>query len=240
MKHPNTMRDRSATTRPRPPECSEVLAALPLYVGQDLDTAELDKVALHLEGCASCAAQHGRALAARAAFASGAWVASDSEGPSLWAGVRAGLVTGGLIGGRPRLVSEPQPSRAVATVTTGAAVTPGAVGGARLPRGRWWIGSGAAAAAVLFAFGLSGLLGPVGTVGTSGGGFISSPVDVDGTRPTVRLEAPGHLRRPGADRRPLLQDAVEWLPEQGIYVPLTSSPQPSLVEGPRQLRPVQK
>ncbi|MEE8467801.1 MAG: zf-HC2 domain-containing protein [Planctomycetota bacterium] len=240
------MRDHPESESPRSRECSQVLAALPLYVGRDLDSAELDAVALHLEGCDACAAQHERALRARSAMAAGAWVTPADEGPSLWAGVRAGLLAEGLLGARPRLV----PS------TTSAAAS-------RSPRessvhqNRWWIGSSAAAAALLFAFGLSGLLG---SDGSPGAGFEGSALDVDGTHRTVAEGAdgvdgvggaarliptntdtrvPGHLRRPGADRAPLLQNAVEWLPEQGIYVPVTPPAQPSLVEGPRRLRPVQ-
>lgn len=245
------MRDHPEATSPRSAECSEVLSALPLYVGQDLDSAELDEVALHLERCESCAAQHARALDARAALSAGDWITDDpatgdpsignSGGPSLWEGVRAGMVAEGLLGARPRLV----PSRATLEASRPAAEP-------LVHRNRWWIGSSAAAAAVLFAFGLSGLLGSDGSFGR---GFEGSAVDVDGTHRTVgddeagsaRListttdtRVPGHLRRPAADREPLLHDAVEWLPEQGIYVPLTPPAKPSLVEGPRRLRPVQK
>lgn len=225
-------------------ECTDVLAALPLYVGQDMDSAELEGVALHLNGCDPCTAEHDRAQSARAVLVAGAWVGPESEGPSLWEGVRAGMVAEGLIAGGPRLVSGP----AGLAGTRPRATT-------RVPGSRWWIGSGAAAAALFFAFGLSGLLGPLGS---SGGGFTGSAVDVDGTRPTVSMEGsgsmdgsssmegssetrnPGHLRRPGADRAPLLQNAVEWLPDQGIYVPVTAPPEPSLIEGPQKLRPLDK
>ncbi len=232
------MKDLPGSTSPRSRECSDVLASLPLYVGRDLDSAEMDEVALHLDGCVACAAQHDRAQSARAALAAGAWVTPDSEGPSLWEGVRAGMVAEGMLGGRPRLVSGRLESTA-AEFRTGVLV--------RVSRGRWWIGSGAAAAAVFFAFGLSGLLGPVGS---SGGGFAGSAVDVDGTRPIVRFEprptvrfeprAPGHLQRVGAEKAPLLRDAVEWLPEQGIFVPVTPPAKPSLVEGPRRLKPIRR
>jgi len=239
------MSDHSESKNPRTPECTDALAALPLYVGQDLDIAESDNVALHLDGCDSCSDEHERAQDARAVFAGGSWTTHESEGPSLWAGVRAGMVAEGLIGGRPRLVSGHGVSGHGVSAHGDSADTRSLVG-RRVPGGRWWIGSGAAAAALFFAFGLSGLLGPLGS---TGGGFTGSAVDVDGTRPTVSLEqrpaasdprTPGHLRRPGADRSPLMQNAVEWLPEQGIYVPVTPPVKPSLVEGPRRLQPVQK
>lgn len=155
-----------------PQTCEDVEAALPLFVGSDLEPAEMDAVRLHLEGCEDCGALARRAVAARGVLV-GARYASPLAGPSLWEGIRPELVAEGLIA-----------SSSSADASTGDAPP---VRSAR-PRltsfQRFGIGSAAAAAAVLFAFTLAGQLRPEAPAGPS------SPVSSGERAATVAVSVP--------------------------------------------------
>ncbi len=97
--------------------CTDVQAALPLFVGYDLEAPEMEKVAGHLDTCPTCHALAGRAQSAREVL----WTLRDDAsggarpapalsagGPDLWPGVRAELVREGLLEARPMLSSGPR------------------------------------------------------------------------------------------------------------------------------------
>lgn len=87
---------------PKSEPCLEVQHLLPLYVGADLDPAEMDLVAEHLNGCEECRASNLALLGARERISSLAEASWTLRTPDLWSGVRAGLVQEGLLG-RPSI-----------------------------------------------------------------------------------------------------------------------------------------
>lgn len=77
--------------------CTDVQAALPLYVGSDLEPTEQAAVAAHLDGCVDCSRLAQSAQRARDVL----WTLRDREelapAPQLWGGIRARLVSEGLL-----------------------------------------------------------------------------------------------------------------------------------------------
>ena len=125
-----------------PQTCVDVESALPLYVGADLERAEMVAVGEHIEGCAPCRRGAERARAARKALAA-LGDASATEGGDVWRGdLWPGI--------RERLVAE----HILGPATWGA-------GGARRLLGTRWRRlaglSSLAVAASLLALGLSGV-----------------------------------------------------------------------------------
>jgi len=109
-----------------PETCTEICATLPLFAGYDLEAPEMEAVAKHLERCQGCREACDRARRAREVLGT---LRSDpgprgESGPDLWGGIRSQLITEGLLKSGPR-VARPFTSP------------------------RWWVGSAAAAAAVL-------------------------------------------------------------------------------------------
>jgi len=183
--------------------CIETRAALALYVGGDLDGDECLSVEGHLVDCPACQAARHRAEEARSAL-----IAHSAVGqtPDLWEPLRARLASEGLLG--PSAVPVPAPLSLVR-------------GPRLLP-----VGLSSAAAAVLFAFLLSGLLRPGGQEPGSGGmaagpGFGGAlaealPVVHQGTKPSPE----GGLRRLPEGKEPLYLRAREMRAEQGVVAPL--------------------
>ncbi|MCP3919792.1 MAG: hypothetical protein GY711_30015 [bacterium] len=138
-----------------PETCEEFEAALPLFVGSDLEAGEMDAVRRHLDGCESCRLELRRAQTARDVLIGlRDEHASALDGPSLWEGMRDVLGAEGHFAGEPNGV----PNRVSALrAAAGAASTPRPW---RRVGGRLGIGGIAAAAAVLFAFTLAGRFGP--------------------------------------------------------------------------------
>jgi len=77
--------------------CDHVLERLPLYVGDELDAESSAGVSAHLEVCAGCRGAARRASEARARLRAAFEEDVRGGGPSLWRGVRAGLVREGLL-----------------------------------------------------------------------------------------------------------------------------------------------
>jgi anti-sigma factor RsiW len=88
--------------------CSNALDRLPLFAGGDLEPEAREQVRVHLESCASCRAEAGRALAARSEFVRGleqlvydgarsAPHAASRGEPTLWTRVRAELASDGRL-----------------------------------------------------------------------------------------------------------------------------------------------
>ena len=83
-----------------PETCTDIQAALPLFVGFDLEAHEMEQVSGHLESCSAC-----RALAGRAEAAREVWKTlrdeEDRRALDFWSRVRAGLVSEGRLGVEP-------------------------------------------------------------------------------------------------------------------------------------------
>lgn len=186
-----------------PDLCIDTRAALPLYVGGDLDGDECLSVEGHLAECPACQAARHRAEEARSALIGHSVV---GQTPDLWEPVRARLAGEGLLG--PSAVPVPAPLSLVR-------------GPRLLP-----VGLSSAAAAVLFAFLLSGLLRPGGEESGSGG-LVAGPGfggSIEEALPVVH-QAPkpyslGGLRRLPEGKEPLYLRAREMRSEQGVVAPL--------------------
>jgi len=77
--------------------CDHILERLPLYVGEDLDAEGAALVSAHLAVCAGCRGASERASLAHARLRTAFEEEVRGGGPSLWRGVRAGLVREGLL-----------------------------------------------------------------------------------------------------------------------------------------------
>ena len=183
-----------------PEACIDVRAALPLYVGGDLDPSELSAVEGHLTDCPACQDAQRRSEDARAVLAE-----HDSSGPTpdLWSGIRAQLSVEGRLA--PAVPTAREPLRLVR-------------GPRLLP-----VGVASAAAAVLFAFLVAGLLRPPapgsgGTTLTPGsGGTVLGTTSVGHRVPTPAPQ--GGLRPVTAGEESLYMRAREMRAEQGIVAP---------------------
>ncbi len=189
-----------------PDACIDIRAALPLFVGGDLDRDEALLVEEHLSACDSCRQAHRRAEEARAVLLKHGRATGTNEAPDLWPGIRAALAAEeffssptGVSSGRPRLVRGPR----------------------LLP-----VGLLSAAAAVWLAFFLAGFFqGPgaqprPGELGLSAGrgGTVTRALPV-GTN--VLPEATGGGLRPLSEgEEPLYLRAREMRAEQGLVAPL--------------------
>ncbi len=210
--------------------CYEVRFALPLYVGQDLEPEEMATVEAHLAGCASCEAQHERARDAREVLLASGRQTAEGPAPSLWEGVRAGLIEEGLL-----------PSAGTAV--------------AEIPRiHRPWIqrirvGGVAAAAALLFSFTLAGFMGSDGrptaphALGSGGDTVGADPVvhhsAVAEPQDPGAMAGHGALRKVGAKGMPMYPRAIELRPEQGLLVPPPPA-RDTLASTPETLRPADR
>lgn len=87
--------------------CAEVQSGLPLYVGGDLELAQAQDIALHLEQCQACHEKARAAHESRALLVS-ALELSERRGPDLWPNVRAVLSENGLIRTQPSIQAGPQ------------------------------------------------------------------------------------------------------------------------------------
>lgn len=187
--------------------CSEARNELPLFVGGDLEPETQERVARHLEHCASCRAALERAQAARDALRSHlADPAVDLHRPELWGAIRASLLESGKL--RPVPATE-----ALSSLSS----TPKAAPKGRLLR---LVPVAAAAAGLFFLGTLAGRGGPQPLGGesavTESGALVQEqPLTVAAEVPQV---APG-LTPLGDDSPSLRQEAWPWL---GDVLPLTS------------------
>jgi hypothetical protein len=178
-----------------PETCTDVQAALPLYVGSDLEPMEQASVEAHLTGCAACSGVSERAQAAREVL----WTLRDRENekpaPHLWGGIRAQLVSEGLLKLAPvgdesgRELSRPSGSG---------------------PRTSWrWrtvqLGGLAAAAALALFVGLQDRTVPRPELDGPGGVVVSEPLPEAGLQPVAN-----GLRRVGSAGSPMLLEAEEF------------------------------
>ena len=198
------------------PNCADARAALPLYVGGDMELPELAQVKAHLDDCETCRLHEDRARQARGALVS--MLQSDEsspEGGSVWGGVRAGLVAEGLIAGAEREVLVPQRPASMRQ--------PGPSPVHSFPRLR--VASLAAAAGLVFALGMIHFLGGEGSGrnvgpgpgGVEGGVTVRTHSAVHGDDPAALN--PGHLRPVEAGGTAIHDSALELIPEQGWMVP---------------------
>ena len=206
------------------PNCADARAALPLYVGGDMELPELAQVKAHLDDCETCRLHEDRARQARGALVS--MLQSDEsapEGGSVWGGVRAGLIAEGLIAGaaadsrmgKERDILVPQQAADMPR--------PGPSRVRSFPRLR--VASLAAAAGLVFALGMIHFLGGEGSGrnvgpgpgGVEGGVTVRTHSAVHGDDPAALN--PGHLRPVEAGGTAIHDSALELIPEQGWMVP---------------------
>lgn len=196
-----------------PEQCLEARAALPLYVGADLDPEEMETVGAHLARCAPCDGLHARALAARAVLLEGLSATGERPVPSIWEGIRGQLSS--EVPAQPRRVDAPILRPQVA----------------RWGLRRTGIGAAAAAAAVVLCFGLAHLVRP--ELGDAPGSIRSSVVApslmthvpgaaISGVAPArtaddTAASERGGLIPVGASGTPLFRDAVEVRVDQGTF-----------------------
>ena len=216
--------------------CTAARAALPLFVGGDMEPQEMAQVKAHLDDCGTCRLHEDRARQARGALVS--MLRSDesaSQGSlletSVWEGLRADLIAAGLIAGvdgvlvpRPALHARGQDARQARP----------------LARPRLRVAGLAAAAGLVFA------LGMIHFLGGDGSGLNNAPVAGDlGGAVTVRTHSavhgvdsgpvnPGHLRLVEPGGVAIHDLALELVPEQGWVVPQANSLKDSnLARNPR-------
>lgn len=201
-----------------PDSCIDVRSALPLFVGGDLDPAEQSAVEAHLAGCPACQEARLRAEEARSVLITGP---EPGPTPDLWSGVRARLAEEGRFAQAAPAV--PAPLRLVR--------------GPRLAP----VGVASAAAAVVFAFLLAGLLRPDGALPAASGalagtgGAVTEVVPVAGPAagPSAASSG-GGLQRLDEGEEPLYLRARELHAEQGIVAPRASGRlAPASVRTPR-------
>lgn len=200
------------------PNCADARAALPLYVGGDMELQELAQVKAHLDDCETCRLHEDRARQARGALVSMLqFDESSPEGGSVWGEVRAGLVAEGLIAGTGAEREVLVPQRPANTPQAGPAPV------RSFPRLR--VASLAAAAGLVFALGMIHFLGGEGSGlnvgpgpgGAEGGVTVRTHSAVHGDDPgTVN---PGHLRPVEPGGTAIHDSALELIPEQGWMVP---------------------
>ena len=231
-----------------PDKCLEIRAALPLYVGADLDPEEMESVGAHLARCASCDVLHQRALASRSALLEGLQATGDS-GPSLWDGIRHRI--GREVPQGPRRTESPLP-----TIASGPRMV--SRGPLRSAFQRTGIGAAAAAAAVVLCLGLAfqGGLGDPGEVlpggsdrvapssslitGIGTGAIGAQPTSSGLTAGTQGVGSSSGLVPVEEGGKALYFDAVEIRADQGTFpvrvVPARPMPASSELVGSR-LRP---
>ena len=200
------------------PNCADTRAALPLYVGGDMELQELAHVKAHLDDCETCRLHEDRARQARGALVS--MLQSDEsspEGESVWGGVRAGLIAEGLIAGTGAEREVLVPQRPANTPQ------PGPTPVRSFPR--LGVASLAAAAGLVFALGMIHFLGGEGSGlnvgprsgGVEGGVTVMTHSAVHGDDPAALN--PGHLRPVEPGGMAIHDSALELIPEQGWMVP---------------------
>lgn len=196
-----------------PEQCLEVRAALPLYVGADLDPEEMENVGAHLARCASCDGLHQQTLASRAVLLEGLRTTGARPVPSIWEGIRGELTS-----------EVPALSRRVDSPVLRPQV---AAWGLR----RTGIGAAAAAAAVVLCFGLAQLARPPldAAPGLTHSGVVVPSLASsnhghqpgEGAMPTRAAGGTstrsGGLVHVGTEGTPLYQNAVEVYVDQGTF-----------------------
>lgn len=171
--------------------CAEVRASLPLWVGADLEATDAALVVAHLDRCAECRDAADLAEEARQGLVQRLEQEVRGPAPDLWAGVRAGLVESGQIA-RPVLA------------------------GPGFWANRMFVGSLAAAAALVLMLGMSGRLGGLKenpgaeSSGLAKAGDVAEMALPDTgliPMPTRPVSAIRPLRRAGLGSPVLLEDA---------------------------------
>lgn len=189
-------------------------AALPLFVGGDLDPLESAAVRAWVRAHPECATEVRAALSARGHLVRGAVGAASLDGVDLWPGIRTALHAEGWIR------SGDLPAHEVDAAAQGPAPTPTRTAPAPTPaplspRLRWSTraarSSLAAAAAILLTAGLAWVLGFDGRRGASlapaGGAISHGSASVQFVvAPESRLELPRGVIPLGASNGPLLEE----------------------------------
>lgn len=172
--------------------CTEIRAAFPLFVGNDLDPEESAAIEQHIDRCPACALSMEPWITMRGHFDRETRASHGAPVASLWDGVRTQMQREGIlepVGALPRLLA--------------------------LPRRRMVVGTLAAAAALLvFSFffgpdqtgrGMEQTPNPLAGVGRPiPGSLVSSPLPAPGSRGLA-------LRKANSEDRPLTENAVEVL-----------------------------
>jgi hypothetical protein len=217
--------------------CADTRAALPLFVGGDMESQEMAQVKAHLDDCGTCRLHEDRARQARGALVS--MLQSDEsspEGESVWGGVRAGLIAEGLIAGTGAEREVLVPQRPANTPQAGPAPV------RSFPR--LFVASLAAAAGLVFALGMIHFLGGEGSGlnvgpgpgGVEGGVTVRTHSAVHGDDPATLK--PGHLRPVEPGGTAIHDSALELIPEQGWMVPQGNTRRSSnLARNPRRTLP---
>jgi hypothetical protein len=224
------------------PNCADTRAALPLYVGGDMEFQELAQVKAHLDDCETCRLHEDRARQARGALVSMLqFDESSPEGGSVWDGVRAGLVAEGLIVGRAADSGLEGERDILVPLRAASTPRPGPSPVRAFPRLR--VASLAAAAGLVFALGMihflggegSGMNGTSGPGGLDGGLTVRTHSAVHGDDPTALNS--GHLRPVKAGGMAIHDSALELIPEQGWIVPQGDLRGSNLARNPKRLLP---
>ncbi len=194
--------------------CFEVRAALPLYVGGDLDRDELVAVEVHLESCPACRVAEGRARDAREVLTS-----SCAEGPTpdLWSGIQGQLQAEGLFASPIASTLEFQaPKHRLRLVPVGVLSAAAALVLAYLMAG-------------FFTPGLTPEVSPGLAISPGSGGTVTTAVPVGHTEAPPHVapratskpiaESTGGLRPLDEGEDPMYLRAREMRAEQGIVVP---------------------
>ena len=99
-----------------PKNCADVRGSLPLYVGRDLEPAEIEAVQGHLNDCADCRGELEAAESARRALLSlhvasepptAPTAVADEPELDLWPGIHQELVRAGLVAGAEPVAAAP-------------------------------------------------------------------------------------------------------------------------------------
>ena len=190
--------------------CFEVRAALPLFVGEDLEREELAAVEAHLASCPACEELHARARSARQVLTECRAAADAAPAPDLWDGVRVALRDEGILApAGPRPLETPAPIRRPRLLPVGLV---------------------SAAAAVVCAFLLASAFEGGATTTTSPLAFSPTEGGVPTDATPVRHQTRGRLRYVGEEGDAMYPRARELRAEQGLVAPTSATEQPSLVQ----------
>ena len=217
------------------PSTSEIESLLPLWVGGDLESEQMELVEAALARDPALRAQAQRAQEAREVFRAELRAHADDDAlpagvASVWPGLRAQLLAEGLIPGAVSAEGEPGTLTPIHSLSAGRASSPRPASAPRRIASRLAMGAGLAAAAALLL-----LLRPwqeadqPGTSGREVGGAIAfqpapqAPIDVlpasDGAGAQLVLDQEGLLRPAGLLEDRIAEQVWSSLGRQGFGVP---------------------
>lgn len=174
--------------------CSESLERLPLYVGGELDVLDAALVAGHLNQCEPCSHEEQVLQRSRVAFREAVAAPQGELGElNLWEGIRASMLSEGLLNESPLVQRELQPEPKPYTLRPVASAAP------KLSLVRQLVGVAAAAAIIgvasLAGSGLLGLDGsdPGSTYSTGHGASVAKTLQLLDGESEMRSLAPGEI-----------------------------------------------